>query len=68
MKKVMQKDKKVYVINVDVLPEGASYKNLRDEDFMDYAEAEGTVYSLAGFENAINQDDFDFINSYIRFI
>jgi hypothetical protein len=51
-----------------LIPEDASYKDLRDADFIDYAEAEGTVYSLAGFENAINQDDFDHVNSYIRII
>jgi hypothetical protein len=68
MKKKMQKEKRVYVIHADLIPEDASYKDLRDADFIDYAEAEGTVYSLAGFENAINQDDFDHVNSYIRII
>lgn len=60
--------KKVYVVNVDNIPEGKTYKDLTDEEFMNYAEFEGTVYSLRGFENAINQDDFDSVNSVIRII
>jgi hypothetical protein len=59
---------KVYSISVDTIPDGLSYQDITDQDFMNYAEFEGTVYSLRGFENAINQDDFDFVNSIIRFI
>ena len=60
--------KKVYVVNVDNIPEGKTYNDLTDEEFMNYAEYEGTVYSLRGFENAVNQDDFDSVNSVIRII
>jgi len=60
--------KKVYVVNVDNIPDGKTHKDLTDEEFMNYAEFEGTVYSLKGFENAINQDDFDSVNSVIRII
>lgn len=60
--------KKVYVVNVDNIPDGKTYNDLTDEEFMNYAEYEGTVYSLRGFENAVNQDDFDSVNSVIRII
>lgn len=62
------KELKVYVIDVDLIPDGLSYQDITDQDFMNYAEFEGTVYSLRGFENAVNQEDFDFINTVIRFI
>jgi len=62
------KEKKVYVIDLINLPDGIHYEDITDQDFMNYAEFEGTVYSLKGFENAINQDDFDFLNCVIRII
>ena len=62
------KETKVYVIDVNTIPEGLSYKDITDQDFMNYAEFEGGVYSLRGFENAVNQEDFDFVNSVIRII
>lgn len=62
------KELKVYVIDVDLIPDGLSYQDITDQDFMNYAEFEGTVYSLRGFENAVNQEDFDFINTVIRII
>jgi hypothetical protein len=60
--------KKVYVVNVENIPDGKTYKDLTDDEFMSYAEYEGTIYSLRGFENAVNQDDFDSVNSVIRII
>ena len=62
------KELKVYVIDVDLIPDGLRYQDITEQDFMNYAEFEGTVYSLRGFENAVNQEDFDFINTVIRII
>ena len=52
---------RVYVVNCD-LYDGDLY-NLSNEEFMDIAEEQGSVYSLAGFQYAYNQD-----NLFIRFI
>lgn len=62
------KETKVYVMSIDSIPEGLNYQDITDQDFMNYAEFEGDVYSLRGFENAVNQEDFDFVNSVIRII
>ena len=59
---------KVYVLDLIHLDEGVQYQDLTDEQFIEYATANGTIYSLRGFENAINQDDFDNVNSVIRII
>ena len=59
---------KVYVLDLIHLDEGVQYQDLTDEQFIEYATSNGTIYSLRGFENAINQDDFDNVNSVIRII
>ena len=59
---------KVYVLDLIHLNEGIGYQDLTDEQFIEYAILNGTTYSLRGFENAINQDDFDHVNSVIRII
>lgn len=49
----MKKTKtKVYLIDVDKT--GKNVMGFSDEQFMDEAEEQGTVYSLVGFQNAFN--------------
>jgi hypothetical protein len=63
---------KVYLINTKNLTEEESDLNLQDvsdQQFMDISKRSGDVYTERGFENAYNQDElFDFLNTYIRFI
>lgn len=45
--------------------------DMSDQDFMETAETQGTVYTLKGFEREFNQDFFGAFssgNDYIRFI
>lgn len=58
---------RVYVLNVDIL-DGVKEAEFSDEDFINMAELEGTVYSLEGFANAFNLEDISSSNDYIRFI
>lgn len=62
---------KVYTIDCRMLTEEdmlLDIINLSDSDFIRISTRSGSLYSLRGFENAYNQDDFDHVNSYIRFI
>jgi hypothetical protein len=64
---------KVYIINttsIDLFSKDkrVDFQSVTDEEFKEYSDKYGTSYSLRGFENAINQDDFDHVNTYIRFI
>jgi hypothetical protein len=62
---------KVYVINLKMLTEDDKLLDLStisDDDFIKICMKSGDVYTLRGFENASNQDDFDSLNSYIRII
>jgi len=63
---------KVYLINTKNLTEEEADLNLQDvsdQQFMDISKLSGDVYTERGFENAYNQDElFDFLNTYIRFI
>lgn len=61
-------NQKVYVLDIINLEDGVDYNTLTDQEFIAYAVSNGTSYSLRGFENAVNQDDFDSINSVIRII
>ena len=62
---------KVYTINAKLLTEEdiiRDINSLSDLEFIDISVKSGDTYSIRGFENAYNQDDFDHVNSYIRFI
>jgi hypothetical protein len=62
---------KVYVINIKMLTEedaSLDLSTISDEEFIKICIRSGDVYTLRGFENASNQDDFDSVNTYIRFI
>lgn len=62
---------KVYIINLVMLPDdiNENFMDMANDEFMDIAEQYGEVYSLKGFENAYNHDEFiSQSDSYIRFI
>jgi len=60
------KEKRVYVINCDVDFNFREYEQRGEYDpIKDKAEELGTVYSLEGFQEAINDEDLSLINSFI---
>ena len=62
---------KVYIINLVMLHDdiNENFMDMANDQFMDIAEQYGEVYSLKGFENAYNHDEFiSQSDSYIRFI
>lgn len=71
----MKKEVRVYLISTEIVeekyPELDSINNISDEEFMDMAEEEGTVYSLKGFQEQWNHYGYEMATpdySYIRFI
>lgn len=63
------KELRVYIINIEKLDEMLGADDLSDNEFMDIAEQQGTVYTLKGFQNAFNQmDEINTSNQYLRII
>ena len=61
-----QKEKRVYVINASECDDFRDWEQLGEEEkIMTKAEELGTVYSLEGFQEAINNEDLDLSNSWI---
>jgi hypothetical protein len=60
------KELRVYLIDCDLINE--VYADLTDEQFMDYAEELGTVYSIPGFQDAFNLSGVNTNVHVIRFI
>lgn len=62
----MTKEKRVYVIDCD---DDFEFREAELEgnynSIMDKAEELGTVYSLRGFQNAVNNDEVNLSNSFI---
>jgi hypothetical protein len=63
----MEKEKKVYVVDMSVssLSFGAEEIEKNSEIFMTEAEKLGSVYSLHGFQEALNNEELDLYASYI---
>ena len=62
------KEIRVYVVSCD-LYDGEEYiPEMTNEQFMNLADEQGTVYSLNVFESDYNNECVDTINTYIRFI
>ena len=60
---------RVYVINLDKLDDVKGSDDYSNEEFMDIAEEQGTVYTLKGFQNAFNyEESISPFNCYLRFI
>jgi hypothetical protein len=43
------------------------FNEMSDSDLLDICEGDGMVFSLTGFQNAINDDDLVLENCFIRF-
>lgn len=59
---------RVYGINPDDLELDRSIRDLDDQSFMDLAEDQGLVWSLAGFQEDFNDDQLSSGSIFIRFI
>ena len=62
------KELKVYLISPYLWDKDDLICDLSDSEFMDKAEFQGTVYSLAGFVDAYNNERVDTINTFIRIL
>lgn len=66
-----KKEMRVYVIDsnrFDYDIENMDIFKWSDEKWMDESEEQGSVYSLKGFQYAINGDELNTFSMYIRFI
>lgn len=61
-------EKRVYLINMDLVENDFLFYSATDEQIKNIAEEQGTVYSLNGFKNVFNNDEINFFNSFIRII
>lgn len=60
---------RAYIINLDKLDDVKGSDDYSDEDFMNIAEEQGTVYTLKGFQDAFNyEESITPFNCYLRFI
>ena len=64
------KELRVYLVNVDYLEDEVECNpDMPQDDFMELAEQQGTVYTLAGFQNEFNTGaEINNAVQYIRFI
>lgn len=65
----MKKETRVYVVSVSHAPEGnpCDYSDEAKEEFMTLAENQGRVYTLLGFQKALNKQEL-FIDSVLILI
>lgn len=63
-----EKRTRVYLINLNNVDLNDHYQALTDEQFMDIAEQEGTVYPLKGFADAFNLSTINTESDVIRII
>lgn len=65
----MKKETRVYVVSVSHAPEGnpCDYSDEAKEEFMTLAENKGRVYTLLGFQKALNKQEL-FLNSALILI
>ena len=60
---------RVYYLDVDLpLFETKDYRKITDNEFVELAEQYGNVYSLSGFQDALNTEEFNPVNYWVRFI
>lgn len=59
---------RVYVINTDIQSSNIFYQNMTDEEFINEAELQGTVYSLEGFVTAFNNEEVNTDTDVIKTI
>lgn len=62
----MKKETRVYVINCENNFDFRHAEQFGEEEkIIDKAEELGSIYSLSGFQNAINDEELDLTNSFI---
>lgn len=54
-------------VNAEIL-DTVNHKTLSDNEFMGLSEKEGTVYTLKGFQNALNSQEINMENYWVRII
>lgn len=54
-------------VNAEIL-DTVHHEALTDKGFMDLSEKEGTVYTLEGFQNALNSQEINMENYWVRII
>jgi len=62
---------RAYVVNITELSKDLyceDARELTDEEFVTEAERQGTVYSLQGFQIAVNYEELYLDESYVKFI
>lgn len=61
---------RVYLIDLHLIDLSTIHSNLSNDEFIDIAEEQGTVYSLNGFNDAYNTNQLDslIVHSVIRII
>lgn len=62
---------RIFVVNLDLLNEhqnARGYMHLTDEEFMSLSEEQGSTYSVAGFQEAFNNNFISTENCVIRVI
>lgn len=60
---------RVYYLYIDLpLFETKDYRKITDNEFVELAEQYGNVYSLSGFQDALNNEEFNPVNYWVRFI
>ena len=59
---------RVYVINTDIQSSGVFYQRMTDEEFINEAELQGTVYTLENFVNAFNNEEINTDTDVIKTI
>lgn len=64
----IESPKEVYVYGIDTDNLSKSHHLYSDEEFIEEAEGDGDVWSLDGFQRAINSGDLFLDNYVIRFI
>ena len=62
---------KFYVVNLNLLSEedaSLDFGSMSNYEFMTIAAKYGEIYTASALESAINNDDFDAVNSFIRIV
>lgn len=65
----IKKELRVYLIDIEKLDECIGADDLSDNEFIEIAEEQGTVFSLKGFQESFNRtDEINTTNQYLRII
>ena len=65
---IKKEETRYYMVNPDELEEETDINNMSDEEFIEEAERQGTVYSQEGFQEGFNNDDFGSFSYFLRIL